>query len=253
MSTPYSSATRIVVRENHLAAADCDCAALTSGEIHIWRQALDLESPETDELRSVLSLDELERARRFRFDHDRSHFTVSRGTLRRLLGTYLRLAPANLRFVYSEYGRPILMPETTSIPIEFNVSHSAGYAIFAFAYRRRIGVDIEKLRRDFSTIEIAERFFSLTERSALRELPVELRHEAFFRCWTRKEAFIKALGEGLSHPLDQFDVSLVPNAPPELLATRPDAAEARNWGLWNVKVPDDYVAALAAEAVPPVG
>jgi 4'-phosphopantetheinyl transferase len=123
--------------------------------------------------------------------------------------------------------------------------------LLAFASDRRIGVDVEKVRRDFSTVEIAERFFSEAERCALRELPREQRHEAFFRCWTRKEAFIKALGEGLSHPLDQFDVSIAPGMPPALLATRPDAREVTRWTLRDVEVPGDYAATLAAEVVPP--
>ena len=109
-------------------------------------------------------------------------------------------------------------------------------------------MDVEKIRRDFRTSEIAERFFSTAERDSLRQLPDEQRHEAFFRCWTRKEAFIKALGEGLSHPLDQFDVSLTPDSPAVLLATRPDAQEVKRWKLWNIQVPGDYSAALAFEA-----
>lgn len=247
MSTHSSSLPKILVRDNGVASGDCGNAALSSNEIHIWRQKLDLSSEEIDQLRTLLSADELERAQRFRFDQDRNYFIVSRGALRRLLGTYLGMAAASVRFVYSEYGRPILTPETTPVPIEFNVSHSGALALYAFAHNHRIGVDVEKLRWDFSTTEIAERFFSVAERASLRALsPVEC-HHAFFRCWTRKEAFIKALGEGLSHPLDQFDVSLLPGAPAALLATRPDAAEARRWALWDIEVSEDYVAALAAE------
>ena len=131
--------------------------------------------------------------------------------------------------------------------LDFNLSHSAGIVLLAFARRRRIGIDIEAVRRDFSTTEIAERFFSPAERTALRQLPHGQRHQAFFRCWTRKEAFIKALGEGLSHPLDQFDVNLAPGEPAVLLATRPDATEAGRWALWNVPTAGNYAAALAIE------
>jgi 4'-phosphopantetheinyl transferase len=247
MTSNRYSLPAIVIRENRFAPGECVSAALASGEVHVWRQRLDLRSPELAQLRTLLSPDEAERAQRFRFGIDRDHFIVSRGTLRRLLAEYLGLAAASLQFVYSQYGRPTLTGEATSSPIEFNVSHSGGVALFAFAHNHRIGVDIEKLRRDFSTIEIAERFFSMAERSALRELPVHERHDAFFRCWTRKEAFIKALGEGLSHPLDQFDVAIGPKAPPTLLATRPEAGEATRWSLWDIAVPDGYVAALATE------
>jgi 4'-phosphopantetheinyl transferase len=220
---------------------------LTCDEIHVWRLDLSRGHSEVQRLRGLLSHDELERAARFRFDTDRNDFIVSRGTLRDLLGWYLGTAPSKLRFAYSEYGRPGLTADSSVGEVEFNVSHSGGVALLAFADRRKIGIDVEKVRRDFGTAEIAERFFSTVERAALRELPQARRHEAFFRCWTRKEAFIKALGEGLSHPLDQFDVSLSPTSPAELLATRPDAGEVRRWSMWNIQVPGDYAAALVAE------
>lgn len=199
--------------------------------------------------RSLLSPDELQRAGRFRFDIDRNSYIVSRGTLRSLLGSYLNVPPRQLRFTYSEYGRPSLANETPGSKIDFNVSHSRRVALIAFARGRQIGVDVEYVRRGFGTSEVAERFFSTVERHALRELPHEQRHDAFFRCWTRKEAFIKALGEGLSHPLDQFDVSLAPGSPAVLLATRPDSHEVHRWKLWNIDVPHEYAAALATESV----
>src|SRR5208283_6416 len=143
---------------------------------------------------------------------------------------------------------PMLATSASSDTLDFNVSHTAGLALLAFARGRKIGIDVERIRRDFGTAEIAERFFSKAERAALRELPQEQRHEAFFRCWTRKEAFIKALGEGLSHPLDQFDVSLAPGQPAALLAARPHAEEVTRWSLWDLQVPGDYSAALAAES-----
>lgn len=221
---------------------------LKEHEVSIWYRNLACPPLELDRLLSLLSTDELERAQRFRFDSNRNEFIVARGTLRLLLGTYLAIAPAELRFTYSQYGRPSLVQHIGSLGLEFNLSHSSGVVLLAFARGRRIGVDVEKVRRDFATNEIAERFFSTAERAALRELPHEHRHEAFFRCWTRKEAFIKALGEGLSRPLDQFDVSLAPGKPAALLATRPDAEEVSRWLLWNVPVPGDYAAALAAES-----
>src|SRR5208283_3082224 len=145
---------------------------------------------------------------------------------------------------------PMLATSASSDTLDFNVSHTAGLALLAFARGRKIGIDVERIRRDFGTAEIAERFFSKAERAALRELPQEQRHEAFFRCWTRKEAFIKALGEGLSHPLDQFDVSLDPHAPAALLATRPDAHEVDRWKLLDIRLLGDFVAALALEVGP---
>lgn len=221
---------------------------LQQDEIHVWRTRLEDEPEKVEKFRRILSPDELERAERFRFDKNRNEYVVSRGILRNLLASYLGALPQELNFVYSQYGRPSLAGVKLAAMLNFNVAHSAQMALFAFAHGRRLGVDVEQVRHDFSTGEIADRFFSLSERAALRHLPQEERHEAFFRCWTRKEAFIKALGEGLSHPLDQFDVSLRPDESAALLATRPDASEARSWGMWDVQVPNGYAAALAAES-----
>jgi len=218
--------------------------SLRPGEIHVWRRQLGCDRTNIEALREVLSPDELARAARFHFASNRDEFIVSRGTLRTLLSRYLRQRASKLRFRYSQYGRPELWANGDTTALEFNVSHSGGVLVLAFANDRRIGIDVERVRSDFSTTEIAERFFSVAERAVLRELPVEQQHEAFFRCWTRKEAFIKALGEGLSHPLD---VSLAPGLPPALLGTRPDAEDARRWFLWDIAVSEGYVGALAAE------
>lgn len=235
------------VREFHYVSNAPGCPVLSDNEVHVWHQTLASESAEVEILGNLLSTDELQRARRFRFDTDRREYSVSRGTLRALLGSYLNLSPQALRFSYSEFGRPRLLADSLASTLDFNVSHSCDVALIAFARGRKIGIDVEKVRRDFETGEIAERFFSTAERAALRELPGEQRQEAFFRCWTRKEAFIKALGEGLSHPLDQFDVSLAPGLPAALLATRPDAHEVTRWKLWDIQVPAHFAAALAAE------
>jgi len=221
--------------------------ALSANEIHVWKQDLSRAPAEAELLGRLLSPDELERAGRFRFDMNRTEYIVSRGTLRTLLGSYLGVSPPELQFVYSEYGRPSLADGVSSGALNFNVAHSGGVALLAFARGRRIGIDVERVRRDFGTSEVAEHFFSSAERVALRQLPQDDQHEAFFRCWTRKEAFIKALGEGLSHPLDQFDVTLAPDDPAALLATRPDASEVKRWMLWDIHLSDDYAAALAAE------
>jgi 4'-phosphopantetheinyl transferase len=220
---------------------------LPHDEIHVWKQKLNSEFAGVELFGRTLSADELQRAGRFRFDAGRNEYIVARGTLRVLLGSYLNIPPGQLLFTYSEYGRPSLVNDSPVRDVDFNISHSSGVALLAFARGRKIGIDVEYVRRDFGTSEIAEHFFSTAERAVLRDLPQEQRHEAFFRCWTRKEAYIKALGEGLSHPLDQFDVSLAPAVPAALLATRPDAQEVRHWKLWDIEVPGDYAAALAAE------
>src|SRR5439155_2208354 len=176
-------------------------------------------------------------------------FLISHGMLRMLLGSYLSIAPQEVCFQCGSHGKPELDCATVQSTLSFNISHTDGLALCAFSSRFRIGVDVEKVRTDFNTAEIAERFFSLAEREALRGLPAQEQHEAFFRCWTRKEAYIKALGEGLSHPLHQFDVSLRKTAV-ALLATRPVASDAAGWFLHAVPLPEGYVGAVAVESMP---
>ncbi|HZD30061.1 MAG TPA: 4'-phosphopantetheinyl transferase superfamily protein [Candidatus Angelobacter sp.] len=244
VGTPERAA--ISVREFSFHEEFAPFPELTEREIHLWHRKLFPGEAGIAPLRSLLSEDELERAQRFRFDPDRHEFIHSRGTLRTLLGAYLRVPPEVLRFAYNSYARPMLTGFTNLTELDFNVSHSGGVTLWAFALGRKVGVDVEKARCDFSTLEIADRFFSASEQHTLRALPAEQRHEAFFRCWTRKESFIKALGEGLSHPLNQFDVTLAPGAQAQLLATRPDAKEATRWAMWDIAVPDGYTAALTA-------
>ncbi len=224
-------------------------ATLAPNEVHVWHRHLECKSVDQEYFCLLLSPDETARAQRFRFESDRNNFIVARGTLRELLGQYLTIPPGDLRFSYSAFGRPSVAGFNAPLAFDFNISHSGGVALMAFSMGRQVGIDVEKIRQDFTTGEIADRFFSLAERAALRALREEQRHAAFFRCWTRKEAFIKALGEGLSHPLDRFDVSLNPGAPAALLATRPDAKEARRWELYDIELPSDYAAALALEVV----
>ena len=220
---------------------------LRPGEIHIWRQGISVTAEEVRSFWELLSADERSRAERYRFEASRRTFVICRGMLRSFLGCYLGEQPARLEFAYTQYGRPELVRSSEQNSVEFNLSHTADFALLAFSRDRRIGIDIERVRGDFDTSEIAERFFSECERSRLREIASAERHLAFFRCWTRKEAFIKALGEGLSHPLDTFDVSIERESPPRLLATRPDATDAEHWLLWDVTVPSGYVAALAGK------
>lgn len=215
--------------------------SIADHEVHIWVLRLD-ESQSTQPLRDSLSPDESERASRFRFDKHRNQYVLTRGTLRSLLAGYLGIPAKEISFQYSKYDKPGL---AQAQDLDFNVSHTEGMAIFGFTRGHRIGVDIEHLRSDFRTDEIAERFFSFAEREALRKIPEARRHESFFRIWTRKEAYIKALGEGLSHPLHQFDVSL--DNPAALLATRPHASEAHRWQFQNLEIAPEFAAAAAVE------
>ena len=219
---------------------------LPNGAVHVWRTSLDLSAPQVQRLRQTLAGDELSRAARFHFERDRTHYTVARGVLRDLLSRYLKAQPHQLRFDYSPYGKPALAAPGHAA-LNFNVSHSHGMALFAITRGREIGVDIEYIRADFECAEIAERFFSSQENAVLRTLPAGVQHEAFFNCWTRKEAYIKAIGEGLSHPLDEFDVSLAPGEPAALLTSRGDPREVERWSLKELFPAPGYVAALAVE------
>jgi 4'-phosphopantetheinyl transferase len=167
--------------------------------------------------------------------------------LRAILGLYLDMAPRYLSFRYSSHGKPALAWESGGNAIRFNMSHSRGVALYAVTRDREVGIDLEFIRRDLEVDQIAERFFSRRETVTLRALPTDLREYAFFLCWTRKEAYIKARGEGLSLPLDQFDVSLTPGEPAALLSTHPDSEEALRWSLHELPLASDYVAALALE------
>jgi 4'-phosphopantetheinyl transferase len=218
--------------------------ALAATEVHLWRLNLEKASRATDKSVSILSADEKSRAARYHRDIDRKYFITARATLRQILGSYLKKDPATLMFAYSEKEKPSLAGAEAASGIEFNISHSGHQALLAFARSRQIGVDVEQIRRDFDTAKIGARFFSSAEQEQLASLPQEQRSDAFFRCWTRKEAYIKATGKGLSLPLHDFDVSLAPKDLNALLATRPDPLERTKWTMRDVAVPQEYAAAI---------
>jgi 4'-phosphopantetheinyl transferase len=149
--------------------------------------------------------------------------------------------------IYSANGKPSLSKEFHSSQLRFNVSHSGGTVLLAFGLDRELGVDVEQIRPDFATGEVAERFFSAKEVSALRSLPVALQAEAFFNCWTRKEAFIKAIGQGLSCPLDRFEVTLAPGEPARLVATSVADVPVSKWSMRSLNCQPGLKAALVVE------
>lgn len=224
------------------AALDANPPDLASGVVHLWQRRLEAKAAEIDACHALLSADEREQALRKRIERPRNDFILTRGTLRSLLAVYLKTSAKDFSFEYTHYGKPLLKEHSD---LRFNVSHSDGLALLAFVRSRDIGVDVEKVRRQTDTRQLAERFFSVREREDLRNLSGEELHAAFFRCWTRKEAYIKAKGEGLSLPLHQFDVSIAPNPTQALLATRPDPAEAARWTIRDVATLPCYAAALA--------
>src|SRR5262245_57069798 len=214
-------------------------------EVHVWRATLAWSGAATERLKQCLSADERDRMAQFRLEKDRLRCLIGRGVLRTLLGHYLDLAPQDLRFEITAAGKPHLASDQRRL--QFNVAHSGEYVLIAIADGRAVGIDVEEIRNDFEAGEVAMHFFSLNEQRDLEALTGRAKVEAFFDCWTRKEAYVKARGEGLSLPLDQFDVSLRPGEPARLVATRPDPAEATRWRLSGLDVADGYKAALAVE------
>jgi len=215
---------------------------LREGEIHVWRARLDCHESLLPKFAATLSSDETSRAERFRFSGDRNGYIVGRGILRELLASYLGCSPAELQFWYGPWGKPYLRQKNPSRLVHFNVSHSQGRALLAFAVGRNLGVDVEFVRADVAVDEIAERYFSGHEIAELRALPQTMRAEGFFLCWTRKEAYIKARGEGFRIPLDSFHVSLTPGGP-ELL----ESPDRSHWNLCSLSPDPGYVGALVAE------
>lgn len=212
-------------------------------EVHVWRASLDVPDSYVQSLERTLSTEELKRAGRFYFEAHRRDFTIGRGLLRSILGLYLDVAPDRVSFFYNAYGKPLLRDEV----IHFNLSHSGRMVIYGISCGRKIGVDIERTRTDFDCEQLAEKFLSDRECAMLQTLPHELRHHGFFNCWTRKEAFIKAIGQGVSFPLKQFDVSLLPGEPACILSIRGDVHASARWHLEDLDVEGGYIAAYAIE------
>ena len=222
---------------------------LDRSEVHLWRLNLETVAGTAEEWGSALSGDEQKRAARFHHARDRKCFTATRSALRQILGAYLKVDPKLLSFTYSDKEKPSLAGPEAASGIEFNVSHSGTLALLAFARGRMVGVDVEQTKRDIDTMAIAARFFSEAEKKKLASLPADQRTGAFFLCWTRKEAYIKATGKGLSLPLRQFDVSMTPSDQNALLATRPDPLERNRWSMRDIPVPAGYAAALCVSGM----
>lgn len=218
---------------------------LLNGEIHAWRVGLQSASSHSDHFLTFLTEDERDRADRFHFVRDRDRFVMARGVLRSILGGYLNVSPAKLRFSYSAYGKPDLTREFGGDRIRFNASSSHELAIFAVGVSIDIGVDVEWTGRQIDFSSIAEHFFSHAEQAALRSLPADMQRDAFYRCWTRKEAYIKARGEGLSIPLDHFEVSLSSDEPARLVRAEWDPLEASRWSLTDLNPETGYLSAVA--------
>jgi 4'-phosphopantetheinyl transferase len=220
---------------------------LPENQIDIWRVDLVRQPAEVEHYCRLLSPDEIQRADRFYFAKHRRRFIVGRSVMRQVLGRYTGVAPHKLVFSYGEKGKPALSGGLEERAIQFNLAHSDEVAFLAVARELSIGMDIELVNSEFATEEIAARFFSPAEVHSLRALPYPQRVEAFFSCWTRKEAYIKALGEGLSVPLDSFEVAFSPGMPAALVHVRVDPREVTRWSMYDIEADGGFKAALVAE------
>jgi len=218
---------------------------LSIDDIHIWRADLDLTIISIQKLNETLSIDEKGKAERFRFEKDKRRFIAGRGILRTILGCYLNVNPSRVQFCYGKNGKPELADTFGNGTVLFNMSDSDGLALYAFARELEIGVDIERIRDIPEMEQIAERFFSLKENEILRSLPESKKKEAFFNCWTLKEAMIKAIGDGLSYPLDSFDVSTALGGQRELLRTQGESREESKWSVQLLEIGPGLAAAFA--------
>jgi 4'-phosphopantetheinyl transferase len=221
--------------------------ALRNDEVHVWEVWTDRIDADLPAFNQILAFEEQERAARFKFAKDRRRYVLAHAALRQILARYLQTDAARLKFRVGAHGKPELVPPANRLLLQFNLSHSHEAALIAVTHRRQIGVDVEYIKRDFAWVEIAERFFSPAEVAKLQALAPELQQRAFFACWTRKEAYIKAKGGGLSIPLQDFEVSLAPKEPPALLAHRGDPEEVNRWRFSEIEAGLDYAAALAVE------
>jgi len=219
---------------------------LMAHEIHVWWALLDQDVSRVESYFQTLSIEERRRAEQFHFDRDRTRFIVRRGMLRRILGSYLNLQPGRLLFRHGRNGKPELAETNVGQNIRFNISHSEGAALFAFARDREIGVDIEYIQ-DISDLDlIADQFFSSDENDVLQSLTEDEKRRAFFNGWTRKEALVKALGEGLSLPMKRFSVSLLPGEQARLLRMDGDVRDTFRWSIQDLMPTPGYAGAVAA-------
>lgn len=226
-----------------MSPGELDLPVIGPGVVAVWKVWIG-GTPDDERARAVLSGDELARASKFVFDVDRNRYLAGRLALRRLLGRYLDRPPSDVRFAYSSYGKPELPGET----LRFNVAHSDDLAIIGLTEQDRLGVDVERIHEPEDVEGLASRVFSRRELDVFRALPDASKTQGFFNGWTRKEAFVKALGEGLSHPLDAFDVTLRPGEEPQLIEVGGSPARAAAWSLFDLSPMDGWVGAVAVES-----
>lgn len=218
---------------------------LTLGQsVHVWGVHLDNASVDLDAGCALLSADERDRAARFVFERDRRGYLLAHIALHEILGRYLVIEPARIYFKLGSNGKPYLADDFAGSGLQFNLSHSGEMALVAVGSSGELGVDVECVKRDFEFLDIAKRFFTAKEVDEMICLPAELQRQAFFKCWTSKEAFLKAKGTGLSGKLDEVEIKLFGEARVQI------SADVPGWHLTEVSPGDDYEAALVTVDIP---
>lgn len=217
---------------------------LKKGEVHIWHCDLDAPAAIIPKLLEVLSAQEKQKAEKFRSLDDRSRFIVARSGLRKILGNYLGIAPQSIGFSQNRYGKPFLADDNNRL--RFNLSHSNELALIAVTIEGEIGIDLEYVNVNFEILNTAASVFSTVEMEMLRNMNLSLQTAAFFCGWTRKEAFLKALGQGFSYAPKQITVSILPEDSNVSLKTN-EFQKVRSWSLRSLPVGDNYRAAIAVE------
>jgi 4'-phosphopantetheinyl transferase len=230
-----------------LFGAPPSCFKLTVGEVHIWSVYLDQSDPIIAALTRILSDEEKKRAVRFLFPIDRKRFIVCRGILKMILGHYLKIDPNQLYFAYSSNGKPLISNSINSQNLRFNLSHSDSLALYAFTLCHEIGIDVEKIIRTPEMDQVAKRYFSENEYCIYRFLHGKKKKEMFYKYWTRKEAFIKAIGDGLTLPLESLDVSNVSDETGKISMFEVVSQNVSQWYIHDLDINSGYEAAFAKE------
>jgi 4'-phosphopantetheinyl transferase len=212
--------------------------------VHVWAIGLDDDNVDLGQAREFIFVDERERAERFKFERDRRRYLIAHASLHEILRRYLPIDSEPLSFDYGSNGKPKLSQALAASGVQFNLSHSSELALLAVTQRDEVGVDIEYVKENFEFQDIAEKFFTAKEVATMRSLPVHLQRRAFFKCWTSKEAFLKAKGTGLSGNLDEVEISLTATQEVQITASVP------GWSLTELAPIDSYEAALVVEGAP---
>jgi 4'-phosphopantetheinyl transferase len=221
--------------------------SLSGDEVHVWCASLNQFYTCVEQMTQILSVDELKRAERFHFPRHRNQYIAAHGLLRKLLADYTSIESDRITIEYGRNGKPFLSEKFSKEKIRFNLSHSNGCALFAFACEREIGVDIEHIREFADMDKVAEQVFSIKEIAVLRSFPESEKNEVFFKFWTRKEAYLKATGEGFSSALDTIDISSYPPNTSVFVYTGKNSKDKSHWTVQDLRPISGFAAAFAVE------